>query len=318
LILVIRKINIVGAIAFASLYLVYVFLVSITHACKIRDVDTGILDELTSPITDIKKPVSENSDIVSELGAPLLCKSKEKIHPSKCLIRNISKVIFILKLPIYLPRRLTIPNICEERWSKTFSVISVSLASVLWANLWNSKREEDMNSTKSLLVFLSGGSLGLALGITAFVQNKREGPPRRFLIGCLAGGSLMSVIWTYMIAVELVSLLISLGVILQISTSIPGLTVLAWGNSLGDLISILAVALNGGPGGAQAAVSGCYSWPVFNLLMGLGLSLVLSCWAGYPSPVVMPKDPSLYETGVSDRWFAVGSGHGGRKRDEVG
>ncbi|KAF3326704.1 cation/calcium exchanger 1-like protein [Carex littledalei] len=296
LILAIGKINIVGAIAFASLYLVYVFLVSITHACKKRDVETGITDELTTPITDIKNSISENSENFVELGAPLLRDSKEKTHPSNCLIGNASKVLFILELPLYLPRRLTIPDVCEERWSKPFAVISVSLAPVLLATLWNSKREEGINSTESLVIFLSGGSLGLALGITALIKTKRERPPTRFLFSWLAGGFLMSVIWTYMIAVELVSLLISIGVILQISTSILGLTVLAWGNSLGDLIANVAVAVNGGPGGVQVAVSGCYGGPVFNLLVGLGLSIVLSCWAGYPSPVVIHKDPNLYET----------------------
>lgn len=296
LILAIGKINIVGAIAFASLYLVYVFLVSITHACKKRDVETGIPDELATPITDIKKSISENSETIGELGGPLLCNSKEKTHPSNCLIGNASKVLFILELPLYLPRRLTIPDVCEERWSKAFAVISVSLAPVLLATLWNSKRQDDVNSTESLLIFLSGGSLGIALGITAFIKTNRERPPARFLFAWLAGGFLMSVIWAYMIAAELVSLVISLGVILQISTSILGLTVLAWGNSLGDLIANLAVALSGGRGGAQVAVSGCYGGPVLNLLVGLGLSLVLACWAGYPSPLVIPGDPSLYGT----------------------
>lgn len=296
LILAIGKINIVGAIAFASLYLVYVLLVSITHACKNRDVEIGITDESTTPITDIKNSISENSEIIDELGAPLLRDSKEKTHPSNCLIGNASKVLFILELPLYLPRRLTIPDVCEERWSKPFAVISVSLAPVLLATLWNSKREEGINSTESLVIFLFGGCLGLAFGIIALIKTKRERPPTRFLFSWLAGGFLMSVIWTYMIAVELVSLLISIGVILQISTSILGLTVLAWGNSLGDLIANVAVAVNGGPGGVQVAVSGCYGGPVFNLLVGLGLSMVLSCWAGYPSPLVIPKDPSLYET----------------------
>ncbi|KAJ4750341.1 Sodium/calcium exchanger family protein [Rhynchospora pubera] len=296
LIIAIGKINLVGAIAFASLYLVYVFLVWITHACKKRDIETGIPDELTMPITYLKNPISEDSEVIGELGVPLLGCSEEKNQPSNCLVRNVSKVLFILELPLYLPRRLTIPDVCEERWSKPFAVISVSLAPVLLATLWNSKREEDMNSIESSLIFLSGGSLGLALGITALIKTKREGPPTRFLFAWLGGGFLMSVIWAYMIAQELVSLLISLGIILQISTSILGLTVLAWGNSLGDLISNVAVAVNGSPGGAQVAVSGCYGGPVFNLLVGLGFSLVLCCWAGYPSPVVIPQDPTLYET----------------------
>ncbi|KAJ3702435.1 hypothetical protein LUZ61_006140 [Rhynchospora tenuis] len=296
LILAIGKINLVGAIAFASLYLVYVILVSITHACKKRDIETGIPDELTMPITYLNNPISEDSEVIGELDAPLLGSCKDKNHPSNCLTGDVSKVLFILELPLYLPRRLTIPDVCEERWSKPFAVISVTLAPVLVATLWNSKREEDMISIESLLIFLSCGSLGLVLGSTALIKTKREGPPTRFVSAWLGGGFLMSVIWAYMIAQELVSLLISLGIILQISTSILGLTVLAWGNSLGDLISNVAVAVNGSPGGAQVAVSGCYGGPVFNLLVGLGLSLVLCCWAGYPSPVVIPQDPTLYET----------------------
>ena len=33
---------------------------------------------------------------------------------------------------------------------------------------------------------------------------------------------------------------------------------------------------NGGPRGAQAAISGCHAGPIFNVIVGLGLSLTLS------------------------------------------
>jgi sodium/potassium/calcium exchanger 6 len=91
-------------------------------------------------------------------------------------------------------------------------------------------------------------------------------------------------------------LIVSLGFIFGISPSILGLTVLSWGNSIGDLITNLILAMNGGPEGAQVAISGCYAGPIFNILFGLGLSLVASAWYAYPSSVVIPKDPYLLET----------------------
>ena len=106
----------------------------------------------------------------------------------------------------------------------------------------------------------------------------------------------MSVIWTFITAQELVALLVSLGYIFGMSPSILGLTVLAWGNSVGDLITNLTMALNGGEEGAQVAITGCYAGPIFNILFGLGLSLVGSCWKGYQASVTISNDPYLLET----------------------
>ena len=108
----------------------------------------------------------------------------------------------------------------------------------------------------------------------------------------------MSVTWSYIIAQELVGLLVSIGYICGISPSMLGLTVLAWGNSIGDLMTNLTMALNGGQDGAQVAMSGCYAGPIFNTLIGLGLSLVTCTWSEYPQAVVIPRDPYLWETMV--------------------
>jgi solute carrier family 24 (sodium/potassium/calcium exchanger), member 6 len=53
--------------------------------------------------------------------------------------------------------------------------------------------------------------------------------------------------------------------------------------------------LHGGPGGVQTAASGCYAGPVFNTVVGLGLSLTLAAGARYPEPYAIHVDASVYE-----------------------
>ncbi|RYG64187.1 hypothetical protein EON64_14490 [archaeon] len=72
-----------------------------------------------------------------------------------------------------------------------------------------------------------------------------------------------------------------------------GLTVLAWGNSVGDFFTNTAVA-RAGLGGM--ALAGCYAGPVFNLLVGFGTSLLMASLTCYPHPFAVALDAS---SGVS-------------------
>ncbi|RWR80387.1 Sodium/calcium exchanger membrane region [Cinnamomum micranthum f. kanehirae] len=317
-ILIVGRINIWGAIGFASLYVVYVSIVSTTHFCRRKDrlVSQFGIDHLL-PISN-GSPSDELAQFAqfSELGEPLLgsvhkeefaLKAKEALENDDderskiswyCFKSSVSYylgwILYILELPLYLPRRLTIPVVCEERWSKPFAVISVTLAPTLLTALWCTQKG-DLGFKVSLIIYLCGGLVGIVFGIVAFVTTDQFTPPKRFLFPWLAGGFLMSVIWTYITAEELVALLLALGNIIGISPSILGLTVLAWGNSVGDLIANVAMAINGGSDGVQIAISGCYAGPIFNTLVGLGLSLVISSWHVYPSCYVISVDASLYQ-----------------------
>jgi sodium/potassium/calcium exchanger 6 len=60
----------------------------------------------------------------------------------------------------------------------------------------------------------------------------RSTPPRYHTIFAFAG-FVIAIIWIYVIANELVSLLKAFGVVFGLTDAILGLTVLAWGNSIG-------------------------------------------------------------------------------------
>jgi sodium/potassium/calcium exchanger 6 len=107
-------------------------------------------------------------------------------------------------------------------------------------------------------------------------------------------GFLVAISWIATIATEVVSLLKTIGVILDISDSLLGLTVFAVGNSLGDLVADITVARLGYP---VMALSACFGGPMLNILLGIGLGgLYMTLNRGTPSR--------------RDEIFAGGSGGG--------
>ncbi|XP_062201754.1 cation/calcium exchanger 1-like [Phragmites australis] len=273
-----------AAASFLSLYAAYVLLVWTSHCCAAASDDDDKLEGSKPEPSDLAAPLLLDGD--EPVPPPLPVSSKPTAAPPP---RTFSRcVLDALQSPLYLPRRLTIPDIAARRWSKPYAVASALLSPLLLAAI---------SSPSSPAVLLLGALAGTLLAAAAAHATATSAPPnsRCARLPWLAGGFLMSVLWSYMLARELVALLVTIGYVAGVGGSVLGATVLAWGNSLGDLVADVAMAMHGGPGGAQTAVSGCYAGPAFNTVVGLGLSLTLAAGARYPEPYAIPVDASVYE-----------------------
>ena len=116
-------------------------------------------------------------------------------------------------------------------------------------------------------------SLLVSLCMLAFllITTTPTRPPKWHKALCFLG-FVVSIAWISSIANEVVGVLKTLGVILNMSDAILGLTIFAVGNSLGDFVADITVARLGFP---VMALSACFGGPMLNILLGIGLS---GCW----------------------------------------
>lgn len=81
----------------------------------------------------------------------------------------------------------------------------------------------------------------------------------------------MSIFWIWATAQILIDLLQIFGILTGLPANLLALTVLAWGNSIGDFIANTSIARKGF---AEMALTGCFAAPLFNNVLGLGIATI--------------------------------------------
>eukprot|EP00667_Euglena_gracilis_P002962 EG_transcript_2968 len=182
----------------------------------------------------------------------------------------------LLQLPFKAAYLANIPPATDAEWNKLRAVVCPIFAPPL-----------------CLLAFLCfqpaayGIAVGVGLSVAATIHclTEHETAPRwSMLLTVMAFG--MSILWIYVIANEVVNLLQCLGTILGLSQSTLAVTVLAFGNCIGDAAADTAVARHGLGG---MAISAVYGGPLLPLLTSLGVAFTYNAARKYPEPYVMGK-----------------------------
>ena len=194
--------------------------------------------------------------------------------------------MFPVLLPLYVLQRLTIPFAAtEEGYSPQWLIASLlccPLALVLYFDLLTVKgilvamvvAVVAAAAAGALTWFdqpgqlpgagLTGAVVGQSAAVVAVVHGVAAAAP-----GALAVlGFVMGVVWIDTIAGEVVGILSFSAALASFPAGILGLTLLAWGNSLGDYFGNRAMARKGY---ANTAITACFAGPLFTLLISLGL-----------------------------------------------
>ncbi|XBJ17414.1 hypothetical protein VPH35_008825 [Triticum aestivum] len=221
-----------------------------------------------------------------DLAASLLLEDDDDVPP----LPSYSSKIAQLRMPLYLQRRLTIPDIAAHRWSRPCAVAFAALAPVLLATAWtshNPAKSSSHHAATTTATAARSSSSTASLASSSRPSPRPQRTPRPLLTGArvpwLAVEFLMSVLW-------------GSGHTPWRANYMLGVTVLACGDSLGDLVSNVAMATHRGPDGAQMAVSSCCAGPPFNTVVGLRISLTLAAGAQYLASFMLPADEAVYET----------------------
>eukprot|EP01095_Lingulamoeba_sp_RSL-Kostka_P000724 TRINITY_DN11007_c0_g1_i1.p1 TRINITY_DN11007_c0_g1~~TRINITY_DN11007_c0_g1_i1.p1 ORF type:complete len:649 (-),score=147.37 TRINITY_DN11007_c0_g1_i1:64-2010(-) len=179
----------------------------------------------------------------------------------------IGKILFVVLFPISFILGITIPQCDEENYIKIYNVLSPTFSPLVVMVAFGLY---DVYIFGVIPLFIIVEIVGMGFSVLVFFTSDSNSLPKYNWVNVIIS-FFMSVLWIYLIANELVSLLQTIGTILDIPQAIMGMTVLAWGNSISDMVADVVVAKQGFP---SMAIAACFGGPLFNMLVGLGISTV--------------------------------------------
>ena len=185
----------------------------------------------------------------------------------------IDKIFDVVSAPGNIFFKISIPVVDVDApllgWSKLLNSLQLLACPVIGCLLL----QQTNNTVISVPVPVIAACCGLMLMVVMLLTSSQGETPFYFKGVYTLLSFLMSILWIYTIANEIVSLLSTFGHMFKINGAILGLTVLSWANSVGDLVSDVAMAKQGYP---QMAVSACIGGPCLNMLLGIGLASTIA------------------------------------------
>ncbi|NWX93602.1 NCLX protein, partial [Nothoprocta pentlandii] len=180
-----------------------------------------------------------------------------------------------LQVPVELLLLLTVPVVDPDKedlnWKRPLNCLHVVTGPLLCILTLKSGAYGLYQIQGVFPVWVLVALVGTVVAVLVFSTTSNEEPPKYHCVFAFLG-FLVSAMWINAAATELVNILRTLGIVFQLSNTVLGLTLLAWGNSIGDTFSDLTMARQGYP---RMAFSACFGGIIFNMLVGVGLGCLL-------------------------------------------
>lgn len=174
------------------------------------------------------------------------------------------RFLAVAELPFVMVRRCTVPLTSEESYARGPLIVSV-VGAPLWLCFYASQRGASVAFAAYAGSVVAG--IAAAAGVALATRKNATLKPIPSLALALFG-FVVAATWIDVFADQLVSVLEFLGAAVGIPETVLGLTVLAWGNSVGDFSTNIAMAKRGL---ANMSMTACFAGPLFNALVGLGV-----------------------------------------------
>mmetsp|Transcript_3617 Transcript_3617/g.8131 ORF Transcript_3617/g.8131 Transcript_3617/m.8131 type:complete len:1036 (+) Transcript_3617:136-3243(+) len=197
-------------------------------------------------------------------------------------------IVLTVELPFTIARKLTNPVPCDGYYCRPLVAMSIAL-SPIWIRFYFLE-QFDLDIFSSHVGYLATFLTSLISIFVARYAPNGDGPMEFYMIVPITlYGFAISATWLDSIADKLVQLLELFGVLLRVPKTIMGLTVLAFGNSIQDLIANISVSKKGL---STMAVTACFAGPIFNFGVGLGLGFwaLMKTTGSDEIPVEFPND----------------------------
>lgn len=192
-------------------------------------------------------------------------------------IKSEGRIVDTMMLPIEWPLTLirdgTIPIADDESWSRNRAAIipMFVVISFLYLNGNIGPPDDETQSFWSQTQVIVGFACipaGLILGVIIRFKTKISQAPRGLLTLYSTMCFIMSIMWIQFTSNEIMDLLKLFGFVTGLPESLLALTIISWGNCLGDMTADVAMAKRGY---GEMAITGTIAGPIFNILAGLGM-----------------------------------------------